>query len=367
MSMGQGQGGFPPPPGGMSPGMGPGVPGGPNGRPGAARPGPTKGVKAPKKDKPVTRRLISTNRTAAIILGVLALGAAFLLSRGGGVETTFVVRSISSVPAMLEIGIDRLEAIEIDPLYLEKDAVTGDSADEALDEAAALIEGARTQLPIAQGAQIRPEMFSADAILTDPLAPDERLVSVRADITSAVAGTLRTGDHIDVISYLEGNPGIAGVVAVDVEIVSVTLSSSGLSSAATSQSSESGRDLKPSDVLPADPIPGTYVLRVKAEQALRLSALDAATTLYMSYRGTNAVDAVVDPVDVLSLICGGPGQYQSASDESAPSEPGAEGESTEAPAPAEPVDLTPTEVPAACNAEPIFQLEDVGAPGEDAS
>lgn len=335
---------FPPPPGG---GQGPGMPGmqGRPGMPGAPGAPAGKAGKAgkDKSDKPVTKRLVSTQRAAALGLAVLAFLAAIVLSGGDKAETVFVVRTSEAVPAMMEVSVDRLEAIAIDPLYLEEGAVVGDSAEEALTEAAELVDGARTQVPLAKGAQVRPDMFSTEASLAGrPLEADERLVSIRANVTSAVAGSLRAGDHVDVIAFYEGDPGLAGLVGSNIEIVAVSVAENQLSSAASAQSGEEGRELKPSDVLPTTPIPGTYTMRVKADQAVRFAALDAATQLYLTYRGADATDVVTPPVEVLALICAGPGNYYS-----------------EAP-------LTPAaEIPAACSPAPVVEGDPLEGDSQD--
>lgn len=301
------------------------TPGGPGpfGRPGvdpyaaapAAAPTARKGKKvkaakdkAPKDSsaKPVTRRVIGRQtKLAALFAGVVALLALMVFSQPQG-DKTYVVRTTKAVTALTEVSMSQFEAIAIDPAYVEDDAITAGSGKDALAAVEAeLKKGARIQVNLGARQQVRVAYFSAEAQLVKPLAADERLVSIQANVASAVAGQIKAGDRVDVVGVLEnGTTSVAGVVLSDIEVVAVTPAESAYTAAQSEQQSDGNRDKNAADLLPTKPIPGTYVLRIKLADVTRLTVVDTGARVYLVLRGTDASTAPVASADVLATICG---------------------------------------------------------------
>lgn len=307
-----------PPGGGQTPPPFPGAPqGGPGDlgtwqpdRPGAAP--AAKGKKADKKSKKKkdgdngpTRKVVSTNRLAAIVLGAVAV--VVLLTLGGGTPdpTTYVVKAARPLAPLATVAVEDVEAVAISEAALEEDAITAETAEEALAAFTEAAAGGLVQYPVSRGAQIRPTMFTLDRQLLVELAPDERLVSIAASVQQAVGGKLRPGDRVDVLAASD-QAGVMRVITADAEVVAVTVSQQQFEALTTEQTDAEGRDLGPDDLLPGEPIPGIYTLKVKTDSARALMTVAdvSGVSVYLVYRTPGAEPMSTRPMGLSELLCG---------------------------------------------------------------
>lgn len=270
---------------------------------------PAEATDSPKKRKKRQRGGLNPGRRNAILAaGLAALVFAAVASTGSSEPTTtWVLRTRVDVNALEQVREGMLEAVELPPEAVLPDAISGDSAEEVLEAAAGDsdgfgVVGAYPVYPIRQGQQLSLSLFSSDGRVDLSLAPDERLVSVSASATAAVAGALQPGDRVDVVA-VNGPDRSAGVVAADLEIVSVQVAASQLSNVAARQASEDGRELSPEDLLPRDPIPGIYVVRADVKTAAALAVADTTSPLYLLYRGPGAETPDVGIVGLNDVLC----------------------------------------------------------------
>jgi Flp pilus assembly protein CpaB len=265
--------------------------------------------KKKKKKKKNPKTGASRSRTSlilAVVLAVLSLGA--VLTLGGESDTdVWVLRSKVRINQLEQVQEGMLEAVKLPAEAIEPTSITADSSDEILviavgDATSEKVVGAFPLFPIREGQQLSFEMFTSTGSTATALLPGERLVSVESSTGTAIAGSLRPGDRVDVVS-VNSQDDTAGLVAVDVEIVSVQVNGGALDSASQRQASESGQDLSREDVLPRDPIPGTYVLKADAETSVALTIADSSGPLYLLYRSPNAENVAVGVVDLATVIC----------------------------------------------------------------
>lgn len=281
----------------QGPGLGSGMPGTMPGtmRPGMGSPGnqapdlgsAVKGKKGKKEKAPTTRT--AKQYRIGFLVALLAGGVAWYLTAGQAEPTTYVVTTNASVGALQQVTPNQLEAVAIDPEFVEDGAITADTAEEALAEASETLTGP-TLYPLANGQQLRVDYFSKNpAVLTENLEPNERLLSVTASVASSVAGGIRPGDAVDIIAVDETNR-TGRLIASNVPVVAVNPAADQLEQVAASQTGEN-KDANPSDLLPGTPIPGVYTIRVDADQVVGLSTADSSAKLYLAYRAPDAQDA----------------------------------------------------------------------------
>jgi Flp pilus assembly protein CpaB len=267
----------------------------------------TKGRKGRGKDK--KDEAAPTPRTARkfVIMGAASLivaGLAFVFLNDPK-PTTYVVRAGNNIGALATVTQDQLKAIQIDDKEIESGAVTGKTADKAIKSAMSIIGDRPTQIPIFAGAQIHPEMFSKSQIkLDNGLAADERLISIKANVSDAVGGSIAPGDHVDVTAVSTSGDPVANVIAYDVPVVGVTASDQQINQAAGTQTGED-KDKKPSDLLPGAPIPGTYIIKIKAPQQPLFSAVSQGYQLYLGYRPANAESSQAEAVNGMCAVTHG--------------------------------------------------------------
>lgn len=271
-------------------GPGPGMPsGGPAGGPGRASPvaspppAVNKSRRDDKKEKKPTKRTISRNLLLTIIFAVVAGGLTlFILSDEDDFE--YVIRALNDIPAGTAVSGSLLEAAPLTVEAIEPNAFKAPTAEEALELALEEIEGTVTQYPLPAKTQLRADQFGLQATLGQELEPNERLVSVRATVSTAVAGGLIPGDYVDIIGATDGH---ARVVAYNVPIMSVTASEERYDSVSDAQAADP--DLRPGEVLPSDPVPGIYVVKVPVEVVPTLLNWNESATLNLAYRGADSI------------------------------------------------------------------------------
>lgn len=278
------------PPPGRGPDLGP-VPGsGVGPRPGQGGDGPTQKRRSTKESegpKP-TRRLISRQVIIATIFALIAgVVVVFMLTDEPAHE--YVVRTTSDVPAGTALTAGLLEATPLPNDAIEPNAFSASTGEEALEEALAELEGTVTQFPLPAKSQIRTDQFGFQTTLGAGLAPNERLVSIRATVSTAVAGGLSVGDRVDIFGATDGR---ARIVAYDVPIMSITVSEDGYNSVADQQAADP--ELRPEEALPSDPVPGIYVVKVPAEILPTIINWNESASLYLAYRGSDAISIPVE-------------------------------------------------------------------------
>lgn len=252
-------------------------------------------------------RVLSNPRKLAIMFAVLAVLGIVGLLLLGGTPKTYVAQMAVPVNALSPVTLDQVKVVEMPTDAIEPGAITGTSTDQVLTSVSQVITNATTQYPVYASQQIHPEMFSTtNAALARPLGPDERLMSLRANVASSVAGGIKAGDRVDIVATDNNSGGLAGVVAKNVEIVKVAATESSLDNAAESTDATNGSDAGTNDQAkqPARPLGGTYVIRIPAADAPAIAAIDsAATRVYLVYRSPDAKDAEQLATTLRETIC----------------------------------------------------------------
>lgn len=289
-------------------GGGYGVPGAPMG-PGASGPAPVPeptGKKGRKKDsgKPVTKRVISRNVKFAAAFAVLfGLLVAAILFTGGAPKSYVAVATVDIAP-LSQLGETQVSVQPVDPASIIDGAITGASEQEVKDLIAPLI-GTQVLLPIRKGEQINTGDFNSAAVDGIQLAPDERLIALRATVAAAAGGTVKAGDRVDIYGAdVSKSPTLVGLIVPDVEVISVAPSEDILDSVTREQTSEENKDKAASELLPSKPLGGTYIIRVKLADVNRLLAVDVSGEVFLALRGADAIVEDSIPTDVLAAVCG---------------------------------------------------------------
>jgi Flp pilus assembly protein CpaB len=263
-----------------------------------APPGAAPGAGRQAEKAPTKRR----TRLYLVIFLILAVTAALIVVVGTTPtsEGLYVLRAKQSIPALAKLNIDQFEATSVPADLIEEGAITATSADEVLN--AVDLTNATAQYPINKNAQLTTSALSSSASLDKNLAPDERLVSVRASVSRAVAGNLRPGDRVDVVVVGDQTTPVANTLLQDVEIVAVALSEEQIAALAQQQvtAAQEGRS---ADVNVPDPIPGLYTLRVKTNAVGALTVADQLASVYLVYRNDPQASGPTQPVTLLEALC----------------------------------------------------------------
>lgn len=249
-----------------------------------------------------TRRSTSTAKYLFIAFALI-VGLLMVLLLTSREQTTYVVKTTASVPALSSIQSGNLEAVPLPDNAIEPNTFTGTSGEAAIAAAVEYAQGKWLVWPMSVGQQLRTENFSSVGELGVPLSPDERLISVGAKAARSVAGAVRPGDRVDV--YVSEATGLTGLLRANVEVVGVSITSEQFDSAAQAQIADPNLSL--SGVVPAEPIPGTYVLRVSSQDVARFATADTAGRLFLALRGADAVEPLdgIVPSDLIEAICAG--------------------------------------------------------------
>jgi len=252
-----------------------------------------------RKETEATPRTANRMRMLMILFAGI-LGLLVLMVVTSSTDAVYVVRANAAIPAMQEVNPSMFEAVSIEPDYVEPDTFTGNTPEQALQNAQESLENAWTVLPVARNQQLRPSMFAPTGTLTTPLAADERLISISARAARAVAGNIKTGDRVDI--YVTAGEGLTALLAANIEIVSINIQAEYFDSLGSNQLNNP--DVPVGDIFPNEPIPGTYVVRVQVDQVSRFISANSSGELYISLRGPNATETEGIPLDILDTICG---------------------------------------------------------------
>jgi Flp pilus assembly protein CpaB len=247
-----------------------------------------------KKASPEGRRRVSG--LLAILLAVLAaVVIASSLSEAKTGDKVFVLRAKTTIQPLRAITEDQLtvaqvpqDVVEVGAIYATDEAsVWAEVRGEGVNPANKVI-GRYAVYPVLAGQMIRVEGGQL-ALYPLSLAPTERLMSLNVPVDKGVAGTLRTGDYVDI--YGQGDEG-AELIAANVEIV--------LASPAADVVASIGQENPKSDPLtrlPDYPVPVLYVVRVPAEIVAQLASYNArgAMSLVLTTAPVTAAQAATDP------------------------------------------------------------------------
>lgn len=246
--------------------------------------------KAGKAPKTARKKLVTKQVGLALVAAMVAAGGGVMLLAQPE-ELTYVVRSQAAMATGTSVSANLLEAVPLPVDAIEPGALTASTAEEALAKALEDLEGVVTQYPIPAKSQVHVDQFGVQTTLGAEMSPTDRLVSVEAKVSNAVAGSIVPGDLVDVV----GSTGEeARYVAYNVKVVAVTVGATQFESVANQQTED--KNVTSSDALPGKPVPGIYTLRVPAELVPQLSLWHANSTLSLVYRGTGAETVEGDPV-----------------------------------------------------------------------
>lgn len=286
-------------------------------------------------DSTSSRRLSSARMM--FLLFSAGLGVAIIALLMASDQQMYVVRFADSAPRGAVAGPGLLEAAPIPSSAIEPGTFSGTDANAILAEAAEFSEGRWLVAAVGEKQQLRRSLFSSAGQSSQPLNPDERLVSISSRAPQAVAGRIQAGDLVDVFVVSSG--GLTGVIGQGIEVVMVSVVPSQFDSIASQQLTRPRDSFD--DLAPSSPVPGTYVLRVPAARAADYISADVAGRIYLVLRGPTASDFAPVPRDLTTVIC--EGQPRSPACASLVDADSLESSSQFSPEPARPDGSSPTE------------------------
>lgn len=258
-----------------------------------------------------TPRVLNQPRKIAIALAVLAVVALLGLVFFGGGAKSYVAVVNQPVNAYSPVTPDNVSVVEMSTDLIEPGAISGSDSNAVLTAAATIITDTTTQWPLFALQQLHPEQFSnSGATLAKPLGPDERLMSLRANVSSTVAGSLKAGDRVDIVATDNNSNGLAGIVAEDIELVKVAPNESALDAAGDTtsgsgaSSTEPGGSTEQTTSNTVRPVGGTYVIRIPADLVPAIASIDSsASRVYLVYRSPDAKDATEQSTTLRDSLC----------------------------------------------------------------
>lgn len=164
---------------------------------GPAQPEPPRTKRGRRKDKTgapegeqVTKKVVNRQFRFALILGAVVLALGSFIALGANTPALYVVRTVAEIPpGALVNPATHLAAYPVqDDADAEAGAITAATADAAMDLAVEFTEGKRSQFPLAEGEQVHKDDFATTWPTLTPLEPTERLMSITATASAAVAG-----------------------------------------------------------------------------------------------------------------------------------------------------------------------------------
>lgn len=279
--------------------------------------GPNLGALTPPEDKKAkkSKDKAAKKTTKRVVNRQIVIAGAFAVLVGLGVlyfvtkpePGQYVVRATEDIAAMTPMSVELVEAVRLPDDAIEPSALSAANATEALAKAEEAFAGSpRAKFLINAKQQISLDDFGADLALDTPLVDGERLLSISATVANGVAGQLKPGDIVDILGTAPTNTGgpVTGTVASNIPIVSVTVPEDQYRKAATQQQSGDTEQTEKTSLLPADPIsPGIYLVRVPADVAVGLVALENSGTLTLIYRGAESSDLEPATLTAVEAIC----------------------------------------------------------------
>lgn len=242
----------------------------------------------------------STRMRWLFLLFAGAVGLLGVLVTVAPSNKVYVARSSGAISALTLVDDTKFEVVQLDKDAVEPNSFSGTSADSVKAQVLDAIDGAWFLYPVPAGQQLRATMLTTSGQLANPLLPDERLISITARASNAVAGSIKPGNFVDI--YVSDPNGLTGVLGQNVEIVAVSLLPEQLDSVAQQQFNDPDKSL--SDFVSSQSIGGTYVVRVKANDVAKYIAADTAGKITLSLYGSGATPFAAIPSDMYQAICG---------------------------------------------------------------
>lgn len=249
-----------------------------------------------------TKRRVKYQFLIATFFAILAIFGYIFVSTDSG-SLSYVVRVDDSIPAGFVITdsvFDKFSVVALPSEVIEENAYTDNNPQKLIDLLYKNILNETTLYPLLKGQQIRPDYFTGvgTGLPNRNLAPDERQIAISLSASRAIAGTVKSGDIVDVFVVVDGN---TGLLAQNIKILSVSLPQSSIDSVAASQLQSQDSNL--SDYIPKDPIGGTYIIVVKAEDVSKFFAAENSGILYFALRNQDSLPIKSFTITEKDLIC----------------------------------------------------------------
>jgi len=249
-----------------------------------------------------TKRRVKYQFLIATFFAILAIFGYIFVSTDSG-SLSYVVRVDDSIPSGFVITdsvFDKFSVVALPSEVIEENAYTDNDPQKLIDLLYKNIINETTLYPLLKGQQIRPDYFTGvgTGLPNRNLAPDERQIAISLSASRAIAGTVKSGDIVDVFVVVDGN---TGLLAQNIKILSVSLPQSSIDSVAASQLQSQDSNL--SDYIPNDPIGGTYIIVVKAEDVSKFFAAENSGILYFALRNQDSLPIKSFTITEKDLIC----------------------------------------------------------------
>jgi Flp pilus assembly protein CpaB len=248
-----------------------------------------------------------TNRLFVIAIFAIAAIAFLIVVVGtGDGSQKWVLVSNQPIRARDAIDVDLFDAKQLSEDAVVAGAITGDTEDAVDRKLKELAEnGATAQYPLPRGGQLSESLISTETELARPLGENERLISFPGSYDVTLAGNIKVGDRVDMYVVGDNTTPVANMLVPDVEVVGIALPEAQVSSLYQRQvaAAENGEDLSVAEVTPADPIPGVFTVRVDQSDATAIAVAAQHANIVLVYRGSDAATAVVDPLDLITVLC----------------------------------------------------------------
>jgi Flp pilus assembly protein CpaB len=249
-----------------------------------------------------TKRRVKYQFLIATFFAILAIFGYIFVSTDSG-SLSYVVRVDDSIPSGFVITdsvFDKFSVVALPSEVIEENAYTDNDPQKLIDLLYKNILNETTLYPLLKGQQIRPDYFTGvgTGLPNRNLAPDERQIAISLSASRAIAGTVKSGDIVDVFVVVDGN---TGLLAQNIKILSVSLPQSSIDSVAASQLQSQDSNL--SDYIPNDPIGGTYIIVVKAEDVSKFFAAENSGILYFALRNQDSLPIKSFTITEKDLIC----------------------------------------------------------------
>ena len=249
-----------------------------------------------------TKRKVKYQFLIATFFAILAIFGYIFVSTDSG-SLSYVVRVDDSIPSGFVITdsvFDKFSVVALPSEVIEENAYTDNDPQKLIDLLYKNIINETTLYPLLKGQQIRPDYFTGvgTGLPNRNLAPDERQIAISLSASRAIAGTVKSGDIVDVFVVVDGN---TGLLAQNIKILSVSLPQSSIDSVAASQLQSQDSNL--SDYIPNDPIGGTYIIVVKAEDVSKFFAAENSGILYFALRNQDSLPIKSFTITEKDLIC----------------------------------------------------------------
>ena len=183
-----------------------------------------------------TKRRVKYQFLIATFFAILAIFGYIFVSTDSG-SLSYVVRVDDSIPSGFVITdsvFDKFSVVALPSEVIEENAYTDNDPQKLIDLLYKNILNETTLYPLLKGQQIRPDYFTGvgTGLPNRNLAPDERQIAISLSASRAIAGTVKSGDIVDVFVVVDGN---TGLLAQNIKILSVSLPQSSIDSVAASQ------------------------------------------------------------------------------------------------------------------------------------